>query len=525
MDTNTSHMLRWRGRQQGPFTLAQIERKLAENEIGMLHEIQVQGQWLTLRDRFEAIDAERRLEVERVAAAERVAAQAGSARLRAGTKQQQVDGTREVEAAREPAGKRLEVGDCIKRAWQLTLKNPVETIIGWALFGFLYLVVWLLFGGIVVWASGSLGAGFAARNTVTVILSLICLIVALVASALVLGALWGGICCTFIGVARGQAPSLGSLFSGFQRRPLQLAGGYSVPKLVASVVFIVPLVIYIEIVVLLAFVGGKMGAFSGKPSLTTLFFGGLFSGAGFIIACLVAIALFAYFFTTMALFVVPLVVDKQIGFIRAMRVSSRQISPQFWGVFGLLLLAQIIASSGALLFGVGVIFTVPLAVMSLAVAYTSLFTEEVDYLQDGNSGLPPVPSRSAAALPWVLGVGFAIVLLLGAAIGIMKLAHTSGEPRPHGTYAYNLGKVSGIEAGNLYIEFSADSKCRARILNIFDSNPADYTWRKKGTTVEIMDRSKKVVETFTYDSENDCLTSTLSRKGAVYQAEHPKPTP
>ena len=192
MDTNTSHMLRWRGRQQGPFTLAQIERKLAENEIGMLHEIQVQGQWLTLRDRFEAIDAERRLEVERVAAAERVAVQAGSARLRAGTKQQQVDGTREVEAAREPVGKRLEVGDCIKRAWQLTLKNPVETIIGWALFGFLYLVVLLLFGGIVGWASGSLGAGFTSLNAVTVILSLICLIVALVASALVLGALRGG---------------------------------------------------------------------------------------------------------------------------------------------------------------------------------------------------------------------------------------------------------------------------------------------------------------------------------------------
>ena len=49
MDPDAKYMLRWRGRQSGPFTLPQIERKLAENEIGMLHEVFSDGQWVSIQ--------------------------------------------------------------------------------------------------------------------------------------------------------------------------------------------------------------------------------------------------------------------------------------------------------------------------------------------------------------------------------------------------------------------------------------------------------------------------------------------
>ena len=49
MDPDVKYMLRWRGRQSGPFTLPQIERKLAENEIGMLHEVFSDGQWVSIQ--------------------------------------------------------------------------------------------------------------------------------------------------------------------------------------------------------------------------------------------------------------------------------------------------------------------------------------------------------------------------------------------------------------------------------------------------------------------------------------------
>jgi len=49
-DSNVTFLIRWRGRQEGPYTAAVIEAKLAANQIGLLHEITLNGQWVTLRD-------------------------------------------------------------------------------------------------------------------------------------------------------------------------------------------------------------------------------------------------------------------------------------------------------------------------------------------------------------------------------------------------------------------------------------------------------------------------------------------
>jgi hypothetical protein len=43
-------LVRWRGRQEGPFSASTIETKLATNEIGLLHEIFNDGKWITIRD-------------------------------------------------------------------------------------------------------------------------------------------------------------------------------------------------------------------------------------------------------------------------------------------------------------------------------------------------------------------------------------------------------------------------------------------------------------------------------------------
>lgn len=49
-DSGATFLIRWRGRQEGPYTAAVIEAKLAANQIGLLHEISHNGQWFTLRD-------------------------------------------------------------------------------------------------------------------------------------------------------------------------------------------------------------------------------------------------------------------------------------------------------------------------------------------------------------------------------------------------------------------------------------------------------------------------------------------
>jgi hypothetical protein len=43
-------LVRWRGQQQGPYTATVIEAKLASNQIGLLHEIYWNDQWITIRD-------------------------------------------------------------------------------------------------------------------------------------------------------------------------------------------------------------------------------------------------------------------------------------------------------------------------------------------------------------------------------------------------------------------------------------------------------------------------------------------
>ncbi len=55
--TSSKFVLRWRGRQEGPYTAAVIDEKLAANQIGLLHEVLHNGQWVTLRDYFAERDA------------------------------------------------------------------------------------------------------------------------------------------------------------------------------------------------------------------------------------------------------------------------------------------------------------------------------------------------------------------------------------------------------------------------------------------------------------------------------------
>lgn len=47
---NAQFLVRWRGRQEGPYLASVIEAKLAANEFGLLHEIFYDGRWASIRD-------------------------------------------------------------------------------------------------------------------------------------------------------------------------------------------------------------------------------------------------------------------------------------------------------------------------------------------------------------------------------------------------------------------------------------------------------------------------------------------
>ncbi len=49
-DDSITFVVRWRGRQEGPYPASVVEAKLATNEIGLLHEILENGRWVTIRE-------------------------------------------------------------------------------------------------------------------------------------------------------------------------------------------------------------------------------------------------------------------------------------------------------------------------------------------------------------------------------------------------------------------------------------------------------------------------------------------
>jgi hypothetical protein len=59
----TPLLIRWRGRQEGPYQPTIIHQKLAANEIGLLHEVWYNGKWVTLREYLAEQEAIRRAEV------------------------------------------------------------------------------------------------------------------------------------------------------------------------------------------------------------------------------------------------------------------------------------------------------------------------------------------------------------------------------------------------------------------------------------------------------------------------------
>lgn len=56
-DGEPNFLVRWKARQQGPYTRSQLERKLALGELGMLHEICQDGAWIRLREFLQASPA------------------------------------------------------------------------------------------------------------------------------------------------------------------------------------------------------------------------------------------------------------------------------------------------------------------------------------------------------------------------------------------------------------------------------------------------------------------------------------
>lgn len=78
---------------------------------------------------------------------------------------------------------------------------------------------------------------------------------------------------------------------------------------------------------------------------------------------------FSYSIQALLVFGMFLIADRRIGFWEASTQSMNIVKTNFWPFLGLTIVASVIGGIGAIAFGIGVIFTLPMNFCILAVAY------------------------------------------------------------------------------------------------------------------------------------------------------------
>ena len=82
---------------------------------------------------------------------------------------------------------------------------------------------------------------------------------------------------------------------------------------------------------------------------------------------------FVYAAQAFLMFGMFLIVDRKMNWLPASTESINIVKSNFWPFFGLSAVAGIIGSLGAIAFGIGVVFTIPIQGCILAVAYRAVF--------------------------------------------------------------------------------------------------------------------------------------------------------
>jgi hypothetical protein len=115
-------------------------------------------------------------------------------------------------------------------------------------------------------------------------------------------------------------------------------------------------------------------------------------------------------------FVPLLVLDKKMDFWPAMELSRKMVHHHGWQIVGLMLAAMVVTIAGLLVFGVGVFFTLPLAIAAVTCAYQEVFFppdapvpsdpagpvaptqgEAESRAHEPSAGVEPVPGRMGGA--------------------------------------------------------------------------------------------------------------------------------
>ncbi len=203
--------------------------------------------------------------------------------------------------------------------------------------------------------------------------------------SLVLVPLYVGPGYFFIKATRGQPGRFGDLFAGYSRALGQcllcsivqslIMMAVMVPGMVITAVSSWPLFKFMIEAVLASF-GGP------DPDLPDV---GAGHALGFLVG-IVVICLPIIYLSTCWSFSLLLVVDRRMGFWKAMQTSRQVVNRHWFMMFFFLLVVGMIASVGIFLCCIGLLFTAPMAIAMMAEAYVHLFDK-----RPGEAAAPAQP--------------------------------------------------------------------------------------------------------------------------------------
>ncbi len=188
--------------------------------------------------------------------------------------------------------------------------------------------------------------------------------------SIVMGSMLCGIYLVLFDVQEGRTAKFERLFKGFQ---------FFLPAFLVWLLFVLPIVVMIVLVYLPMLGMAISGAQMDESEVMTFVIGALLVEIVF--------AIFMVCFHTLLLFSFPLIVDKRLSALQAVKLSIKAVWQNLSGVATLFGVGFLVSVAGMLLFCVGIYLTIPLILASTVVAYRKVFPGEIGSALPG----PPPP--------------------------------------------------------------------------------------------------------------------------------------
>jgi hypothetical protein len=202
----------------------------------------------------------------------------------------------------------------------------------------------------------------------------------LIGSVVPLGILMGPMMCgiylALFKTRRGEPIEFGLLFKGFD---------YFGDAVIATLLHMIPIIVVVVPSYILMYVGmfAMVGISGNSREPNPGAFLGFF---GFMIVFWLVIVILLIVLSVAFTFAYPLIVDRRLSGLNAVKLSIKAAMANFWRLLGMLMLTGLLSCLGLILCYVGIFLIMPLSFAAIAKAY-----EQVFGLGEIQPNLPPPP--------------------------------------------------------------------------------------------------------------------------------------